>query len=181
MTCASACYARSGHYRFPDVTARLQWNYDQTLAPNFADRMIREVREKGCLVVRAHASGDFYSHSYCRDWLRVMKACGTTKFYCYTRSHVVPDSASVLERMARLKNARVWYSFDRDIPVPERLPKGVRSCYLMTEEDEPVPKVDLVFRVRRLRKHRVPLALVCPSESPRKRDVVCGSCTKCFR
>jgi hypothetical protein len=181
-TCERFCYARQSRFLLPAVIDRLHWNYDQALLPSFPARMIREVRRKGVVVCRIHGSGDFMSASYAEAWVKVIKACPNTVFYCYTHSHVVPDIRSVLVRMARLKNARVWFSYDRDIPVPESLPPRVRSCYLMVEEGEALPKVDLVFRIRRLRKERIPLAMTCPSESPKGRgEVVCGSCGKCFR
>jgi hypothetical protein len=181
-TCERYCYARQSRFLFPQVIERLQWNYDQAVLPSFPDRMIQEVRRKGVVVCRIHGAGDFLDRPYAEAWLKVIKACPNTRFYCYSRSHVVPEIYPVLVRMARCKNARVWFSYDRDIPVPETLPKGVRSCYLMVEEGETIPRVDLVFRVRRLRGQRIPLAMTCPSEAPKGRgEIVCGSCAKCFR
>jgi hypothetical protein len=182
-TCTRWCYARHGRYLLDAVRARLRWNLEQAERPDFAKRMTAEVRRKGCLVVRVHGSGDFLSAGYAESWLKIIGVCPTAKFYCYTRSHVVPVILPLLRRMARLKNARVWFSCDRDIPPPETLPAGVRTCYLQSEEDEVIPKVDLLFRIKRLRKQRVPLALVCPSETPagQEREIVCGSCARCFR
>lgn len=182
-TCARVCYARQSRYLLPAVAERLRWNYDQARDPAFADRMIREVRRKGCLVVRIHGSGDYFSAAYAAAWVEVVAACPNARFYCYTRSHAVPDVLPVLVRMARLKNARVWFSCDRDIPVPDPVPSGVRTCYLQAEAGEAVPRVDLVFRVKRLRKERLSLGVVCPSEVPagQQRGIVCGSCTRCFK
>ena len=66
--------------------------------------------------------------------------------------------------------------------IPEVIPPGVRLAYLQVDEDaENDPSADLVFRVRRLRKKsRIGLPLVWPSESPRKREITCGGCQKCF-
>lgn len=181
-TCERHCYARQSRFLFPAVVERLHWNYDQAVLPSFPDRMIREVRRKGVTVCRIHGAGDYFSASYCEAWVKVIKACPATRFYCYSRSHAVPEILPVLARMARLKNARVWFSFDRDRPVLDPLPKGVRSCYLQVEAGEVIPKVDLVFRIRRLRSERVPLAMACPSESPKGHgEIVCGSCARCFR
>ncbi len=181
-TCRGVCYATKGRFLFDAVKERLNWNLEQARRGDFVSRMVAEVRRKGCLVVRVHASGDFYDADYAEKWLAVMRRCKAT-FYWYSRSWVCPDIASVFERMAKLGNVRGWYSLDRSSQQPDHVPEGVRLAYLQTEDEEPLPKVDLVFRTRRLRKERIPLSLACPSESPqgRKAGVTCGSCSRCFR
>ncbi|MBA4066204.1 MAG: hypothetical protein C0501_21315 [Isosphaera sp.] len=180
-SCTEACYARKSRYLLPAVVERLRWNYDQTLDPAFAARMIREIRKKGCLAVRIHGAGDLYSADYVNAWVRIASACPAARFYGYTRSHAVPEILPALCGLAGLKNVRLWFSCDRDIPVPETVPEGVRVCYLQTEEQEAIPKADLVFRVKRYRRQRLPLTVVCPSDSPGKREVVCGSCQRCIK
>lgn len=182
--CAAACYARRGRYRFHAVRDRLHANYDRTRDPDFATTMSAEVRRRGCLVVRIHASGDFYSAAYTDCWSEIVASCPKTVFYAYTRSWRVGAVRPALERLAELSNARLWYSTDRDTGPVEFKPAGVRTCHLLTREGEDVAEgTDLVFRVVRLRRARVPLQTVCPSESPAgtARALACGACSKCFR
>lgn len=179
--CRRVCYAQTGRYRFASVKAKLEWNYQQSLRDDFADLMSQEVRGKGCLVIRIHASGDFYDAEYARKWLDVMRQSPKPRYYFYTRSYAIPQVAVVLEEMAGLDCCRVWYSCDAERR-PESVPESVRLAYLQADGDESTEDVDLVFRVRRLRR-RVPLALTCPHETPQgeRTEVNCGSCGKCYR
>jgi hypothetical protein len=179
--CQQVCYALSGRYKYPFVQERLEWNYQQSLQEDFVDRMVQEIRRKGCLVIRLHSSGDFYDVTYARKWLEVMKKCPKPKYYFYTRSYAIAAIAEVLEQMAELKGCRVWYSCDAEL-VPESVPKGVRLAYLQVSEEETPELMDLLFLVRRLRK-RIQLPLVCPQETPqgKQEQINCGSCGKCYR
>nr|WP_315853254.1 hypothetical protein [Limnoglobus roseus] len=180
--CESACYCRRGRYLFKPVKDRLAWNYDQSQRDDFVKRVIAEVRSKGVIVLRAHCSGDLYSKAYAEKWLAIMRACPKVRFYLYTRSHRIDDIAPVLAEMAQLRQARIWYSIDGDTGVPASIPPGVRLAYLQVGEDEQPELVDLLFRVRRLRKKRIPLSVLCPNEGPseKAKDVNCGNCRKCW-
>ncbi len=180
--CEQVCYARQGRFRFPQVQERLDWCYEQSQRKDFAERMAREVRRKGILVVRIHVSGDFYSAEYAAQWLRVLRQCPRVKFYFYTRSWRLPEIAQVLEQMAAFRCCRPWYSVDHETGIPERVPAGVRMAYLQVTAGEEPKLADLMFRVHRLRRQRIALALVCPQETPRGRsnDTNCGNCGRCF-
>jgi hypothetical protein len=178
--CRQVCYARSGRYRLASVKEKLEWNDRQSLRDDFADLMVREVRRKGCLVIRIHASGDFYDAEYARKWLDVMRRSPKPRYYFYTRSYAVPAIAEVLEEMARLDCCRAWYSCDAERR-PESVPEAVRLAYLQADADESAEGMNLVFRVRRLRR-RIALPLTCPHETPQgeKSQVNCGSCRRCY-
>ena len=183
-TCRRVCYATKSRFLLQTVKDRLQWNWDQSQLPNFVDRMVAEVRKKGCLVVRVHAAGDFASAEYAEKWYEIIRRSPRTKFYGYSRSYRVPEIAEVLERMAALDNFQLWYSLDADTGLPERIPPGVRLCYLQSDQEGP-ESAELIFRVRKLRKEkatRVGLSVICPSETPRGRalDTNCGNCRRCW-
>lgn len=181
-TCERVCYARQHRFRYPAVKRRLRWNLAQARKPDFADRMAAEVRARGCVAVRVHAAGDFYSAEYAERWLAVMQLCPQPRYYWYSRSWQVPDIRVVLERMAALPNCRGWFSTDADTGQPEDVPVTVRLAHLQTRADEPLPAAHLVFRPRGLRRHVLPLPVVCPSERPDGRgDVTCGICKRCWQ
>ncbi len=177
--CEQACYATQGRFVFPQVRERLAWCYQQSRRGDFAPRLVQEIRRKGVLVVRLHVSGDFYDAAYAAKWLAVMRQCPRVRFYFYTRSWRVPGIAAVLEQMAALRCCRAWYSIDHATGVPERVPAGVRLAYLQVTEGERPELVDLLFRVRRLRRQALPL--VCPHETPQGRETNCGHCGRCWR
>ena len=180
--CRRHCYARAGRYRFAAVKERLAWNFQQAYEPDFVDAMCREIRLRGALVLRVHASGDFFDAGYAEKWLTIMQRCPTPKFYWYTRSWRIATIRPVLVAMATLPNCTGWYSTDSETGRPASVPPGIRVAHLQTDEAEEAD-ADLVFRIRRLRRTRLPLKVVCPSERPDRveRTVNCGSCRRCWQ
>ncbi len=179
-TCERVCYAQTGHYAFASVKERLAWCHKQSLRADFAKQVIAEIKRKGVLVLRLHCSGDFYSADYARKWLEIMRHCPKVRFYLYTRSWRVEDIAVVLEEMAALRCCRVWYSIDRETGVPAKVPVGVRLAYLQVDVDEDPELLDLLFVVRKVRRHaqRVGLPLLCPHQANKAEN--CGSCGRCY-
>ena len=176
--CEGVCYAHEkGRYRFKRVLERLRWCWEQSLRDDFVERMIREIRSKGCLVVRVHVSGDFYSPEYSAKWLEVMQACKRVKFYFYTRSWRVASIVPTIEAMAKRANCKAWYSTDSESGTPAIVPEGVRLAYLQTEADDQPNRLDLRFTIRRLRRLALPMA--CPHETHHAEN--CGDCGRCFR
>ena len=179
--CRSVCYANSGRFLTHHVKERLGWCYKQSLRNDFVERMVAEIRRKGVLVLRIHCSGDFYSREYAEKWLEIMRQCPRVRFYFYSRSWRVPDIVPVLEQMAALKCCRAWYSLDHETGVPATVPQSILLCSLQVEADEEPELLDLLFVVRRLKRHakRVGLPLLCDHQAD-KRDN-CGDCGKCSR
>jgi hypothetical protein len=183
--CERVCYARANRFRTGPVRRRLAENLEAAGRPDFATRMIREVRRRWVQVCRVHVAGDFFSAAYARAWLRVFRACPRTRFYCYSRSWRLPEIATVLRQMARLRNVRLWYSADQETGVPGPVPRGIRVAWLEVGDGRPEP-ADLVFVIRRLRRAaslRLELPLVCPHDTPqgRQAEVTCTTCARCWR
>jgi hypothetical protein len=182
-----ACYARRGRWGFDTVQEALARNWEASREPFFAERMIREIRQRRARVVRVHCSGDFYDLAYVRKWARVIRNVPGVRFYAYTRSWRRPGlRRAIEEQLVPLANLRLWYSADADTGLPDGLPPGVRVAWLMTEAEEVIPDgVDLVFRVHRLRRRpakRIGLALVCPPENGiTEGRIDCGRCGVCWK
>lgn len=181
-TCRSVCYALRGRYRFQSVKDRLNWNLEQANSESFTGRMVSEIKRKGCLVLRVHSSGDYFSPEYAEKWLWIMKKVPKVRYYWYSRSWRIADIEKVLSKMAALKQVRGWYSADSETGMPQGIPKGIRVAYLQTEGTEPV-RTDLLFRVRGLRKQPIPrigltVLPVCPNEV--NKEISCGACQRCF-
>lgn len=178
--CRKACYANRGRFRFQRVVDKFQWNYEQTLQPDFAKRMITEIKSRGFPVVRVHVSGDYYSAEYAEKWFAITRAC-KAKIYWYTRSWRDADVFKVLARIAKLKNARGWFSVDSETGQPSTIPNGIRIAYLEMDATKERPSgVSLVFRPRKVRQQKIGLKLVCPAELP-KGESNCGSCGNCWQ
>src|SRR5262249_18564928 len=138
-TCMSHCYARSGRFRIPAVLDRLHRSWEAIHKPLFVERMALEIQLRRARIVRIHDAGDFVSASYIRKWARIIRSCPGVQFYCYTRSWSVPRLRPILEReLVPLPNLRLWYSADKDLGVPSKVPAGVRVAYLQTTQDEQI-------------------------------------------
>ena len=97
----------------------------------------------------------------------------------------MPAIKAVIDRMAALPNCAAWYSCDRDTGVPADVPPGVRLAWLSVSADDTPAGVDLVFRVRGIRRLPAPPGgpPVCPAEDgvPRPRRATCDACGRCWR
>lgn len=177
--CKAVCYATKGRFLLPFVKKKLEENYRVALTDDFADRMIREVKRRWVQVCRVHVSGDYFSREYAEKWLSIFRACQKAKFYWYSRSWVIPEIEPVLREMALLRNVRAWWSADRDSGVPEKVPPGTRVAWLQDRSEDDVENIDLLFTVRKVRRERLSLPVLCPHEAGKAED--CGECSKCWR
>lgn len=186
-TCQTHCYAiRYAQYR-ASAQAKYQRNLELSKLPDFAQRVRYSILNQNVKVVRIHTGGEFYSTRYIRQWLKVIARLPQVYFFTYTRCWRIPVLKQVIDEMAALSNARLWYSCDRDTGFPSNVPTNVKLCWLMSDaEDLPPQPVDLVFRVRKLRRIPLPQLTgirVCPDENGKHypRPPHCESCGTCWR
>jgi hypothetical protein len=183
-TCEGCCYARSGRFVLPAVRRLLAWNFEVSRRPSFVADMVEELQRRRIRRLRVHVSGDFYDPEYTWKWIAILRATPQVRSYAYTRSWRSAAILPALEQLTASENFTLWFSCDSDSGLPPRVPPGVRLCWLMTCENELVPKVDLVFRTRPLRKvpsRRVGLTMICPSESGATASTSCSRCGHCWR
>jgi hypothetical protein len=186
QTCYRRCYARRGRFTFPQVEARLRWNYQQAQRADFVPRMVDELFRRGIVLMRWHVSGDIVSQAYARKMLEIIGQSQHTTFWAYTRSWRVPAIYPILKAMSFMPNMKLWFSVDAETGYPPEIPRGVRTAYLQTDARENVEAADLVFLDYPMRQQRLPLAVlskVCPTDTPegKRRGVTCATCQLCWR
>lgn len=184
-TCSSHCYAVAVERYRPAVVAKYRRNLRASRRGDFVRRVVAFLIAHRVRVVRIHVGGDFGSARYAGKWRAIMRRSPRVRFYFYTRSWRVPAIKAVIDDIAALPNCTAWYSCDRDTGVPTDVPPGVRLAWLsVAEGDVPSAGIDLVFRVRALRRHPAPPGgpPVCPAEDgvPRPRRVTCDVCGRCW-
>lgn len=184
--CSSRCYALRG--RMKGRQEPYKANLEAARAPGFVPRLIGEIVRRRARVVRVHVSGDFFSVTYAKAWLRVMRECSDTAFYFYTRSWREPKYAETFAAMAALPNVAAWYSVDRETGHPPVVPRNVRVAYLAVDDEDAKsidPRyTDLLFRdypSRSTELRSVAGRPVCPHENGRDSHVTCESCGICTR
>lgn len=93
--CKYVCYARNGTYLFPAVKAKHQANLKMVVddLPGWIDAMNAELshRKFQGAAIRIHDSGDFFSESYLRAWLSIIRQNADREifFYCYTKEVIL--------------------------------------------------------------------------------------------
>jgi hypothetical protein len=79
-TCCRRCYARRLRFPFPQVQARLRWNYCQAQRADFVPRMVDELFRSGIVLMRWHVAGDMFSRAYARKMLEISGQSQHTAF-----------------------------------------------------------------------------------------------------
>lgn len=184
--CSSICYATRSHYSFfkNKKDSLFERNWRRSKQKSFVEKAVAELKRSTNKLVRIHVSGDFYSPEYVEKWIQIVQACPEKRFWVYTRSWRLPEFRSVLVRLSRLKNIRVWFSADAETGVPARPPKRVRVAYLKSQAEEKVPSCDLVFRdkpISKERQIREEETLICPKENGTGWEGNCRICKFCYR
>jgi len=189
--CSKACYALRGEKRFPSLKASYKKRYTASKQANFTAKMIQEIQLLECDIVRIHVSGDFYSPNYVARWIEIARSCPGTKFYAYTRSWRDPAILRELQKLAKVKNVRLWFSCDAETGLPRtRMSSRIRVAWMLSSPDEVLPsspsvRADLVFRVHRSTvSKKTQGTLVCPSENgvstKKNGSVTCEKCGLCW-
>ncbi len=189
--CARVCYAAHLERRRPSVRQHYFRNLLTSQRADFGQRLLRFLASRPVEVVRIHSAGDFYSLTYARQWLAIIRRAPAVRFYAYTRSWRVPAIRPVLVALAKQSNLRLWFSCDRSTGLPRRLPPRVGLAWLMASPEDSPPAADLVFRTPHLRtrvqkyvpwKRGVGRALVCPVENGvTGHRTTCSQCGFCWR
>jgi len=110
------CYALRGRMTWPNVTRSFRRNYEASKKPNFVDRIVSEIEEKGLPYFRIHVAGDFYSASYARKWIEIANRCPGVLFRTTTRR---VDHVKWMYKLDKLPNMSVRESIDPISPVPK--------------------------------------------------------------
>ena len=86
-SCKAICYADKGTFKFPNVQAKYNANYELTKDTKlFMKTIHNELIKKRIEFVRIHSSGDFYSLKYLRTWITIAVNNPHIVFYGYTKS-----------------------------------------------------------------------------------------------
>lgn len=182
--CSKWCYAKKGFLgAMPAALNKQDQNYQLSKSDKFVKEIVAEIKNRKIKVVRIHVVGDFYDNDYINKWIEIIKECKETKFFAFTRSWNVANLRKTVVKLSKLSNLRMWWSVDRSMPQPKNIPKKTRLAYMQVEDkDCPSYKVDLIFRVKPIRKNivkRVGQAIVCPVENGVTKTT-CEQCGICW-
>lgn len=81
------CYAIKFQKLYPSVLPYRQRRYEASLQPDFALRIITEIKacKKPLAAVRVHESSEFHSQAYIDQWVTITSALPHIKFYAFTK------------------------------------------------------------------------------------------------
>lgn len=108
------CYAKTGFYNMPSV---FKSNFIKTWLSRFAidfvkRAIIAQIEADNIKLVRIHASGDFFSAEYINAWREIVKACGATLFWTYTKNAEAENAFNDLENINIVKSVIRGYGFN---------------------------------------------------------------------
>lgn len=84
--CVKFCYARKKFYTWSNVKQAHEARYIVSQSDGFVDLMNMEIARKKPQYVRVHDAGDYYSPTYLKKWLDIMRSNPHVRFYSYTNS-----------------------------------------------------------------------------------------------
>lgn len=126
------CYADKAEKMYKAAYAVRKANTEASRKPDFAARMIEEIKAARIHKVRIHEDGDFYSQKYLNMWVEVMKALPDVTFMAYTRSFMLDFTVA-----RALPNFSLFWSTDKSTRLP--IPAGKQS-YLRCPSEPYPPK-----------------------------------------
>lgn len=85
-TCKRVCFGGKGSYLYPSVKACQARRLVATKAASFEVRVQAELTKGRFQAVRVHDTGDFYTLSYLKRWLKLARSNPNVLFYAYTTS-----------------------------------------------------------------------------------------------
>jgi hypothetical protein len=112
-----ACYGLRNNCQLPSVVKATEWRFQESMKPDFALRMIKEINGKYDYI-RLHSTGDFYSCEYLSKWYDIIKALPKVKFRTTSRRK---DYSLDLRTLASLPNMIIRESLDPTSPTPRML------------------------------------------------------------
>ncbi len=182
--CRDRCYARAGHFRWPNVSQTHQRNWEFSRDPGFAQWMRDKIASDFVRVMRVHVAGDFYDVDYIRKWQDIVRRSPHTTFFAYTRSWRGDDLLPELVALASHRNMCLWWSIDRETG-PAPLVRGVRRAYMAIDDVDvrlAPDDCDLIFRsdTKTVMKRGNGHVLVCPTENGVTENVTCSKCGICW-
>ena len=133
--CSKVCYSKKAERCYKSAREKRAWNWEQSKAPDFATRMIEEIRVRRITKVRVHESGDFYSQEYLNAWLEVVSALPEVIFLAYTKSlHLdwgkKPENFRVYASLDKTSDPKaVARALELGFPVAEAVDKGDKPVY----------------------------------------------------
>ena len=82
--CADFCFARTNLYKMTNVKKAYEFRYNETKKDSFINVVNYEMQRLKPDYVRVHDSGDYYSKSYLKKWLKIAEMNKNIRFYSYT-------------------------------------------------------------------------------------------------
>lgn len=148
--CKQFCFAFSEQKRYPSAMAHRARSWALSKSIDFISVINAELKELtkrhgiGGFAVRVHASGDFYSPRYARDWARIARANPLVQFYAYTKSiHIVrgvdwPTNFCLILSLGGRHDTVIDLNTDRHAKIFQTEAEAIAAGYALASEDDTV-------------------------------------------
>ena len=110
--CLRYCYGLKGRFTQEKLIEVNDRRLEASLQPNFADRIIKEIRKTKAPAFRLHVIGDFYSIEYIEKWIDIAISLPEVMFFGSTRSWRCDHLSPTLIQFRDLDNVFMKASID---------------------------------------------------------------------
>lgn len=116
--CAASCYLGFGAFTYPAAKNSRNRNYAYVVRAlkqsTLVAEMTKAIKAKKLKTLRVHDGGDFFSPSYTRAWVEIVRNTPNVSYWGYTRSWATPQILKELLKLGRQPNFALWLSLDQD-------------------------------------------------------------------
>lgn len=150
--CKEYCFALGEQKRYPSAMAYRQRSLVLSKSPEFVAQITHEIQKLQKLhgtqfAIRIHASGDFYSPKYIRDWTIIIRLFPDISFYAYTKSialfkkmftHglVLPSNMVLIYSLGSTADQLVDVTIDRHAKIFQTEEQALDAGYTLANEDD---------------------------------------------
>lgn len=151
--CEEYCFGKKGRYVFPQVMRANDKRLEASMKPDFAFKIVKELRKVDIPVFRFHVTGDYYSEEYIMKWVDIAAHLPEITLFGSTRSWHVPDLAAPLAYLREMPNMILRASVD---PSDEVMPGPEWSTWSIEGDGQ-----------------------LCPHDNDKKHN--CFTCGRCWQ
>ncbi len=143
--CVAFCYASKGSYIWNNTKKAYERRYLLTQNTElFKSKLIESIKRRKATHVRIHDSGDFYNHTYIRDWFEIINTFPDVVFYAYTKSKklfnpikgLIPKNLILIYSLGSKNDNLIDMDFDRHAKIFQSEEQLIKEGYINASEND---------------------------------------------
>ena len=143
--CVAFCYASKGSYIWNNTKKAYERRYLLTQNTElFKSKLIESIKRRKATHIRIHDSGDFYNHTYIRDWFEIINEFPNVVFYAYTKSKklfdpikgLIPKNLILIYSLGSKNDNLIDMSFERHAKIFQSEEQLIKEGYINASKND---------------------------------------------